>query len=95
MSPKITDGKEFRLSIDRNRHTLLVRELTPKNDSDFVTTSGGQSQDQGLMSTNSNAGVARAEFYTGQPTVTGMAKSSSVYIRGSVNRPVTLVQLED
>jgi len=97
MSPKITDGTTVRLTIDRHRHTLLVRMLTPRDArADFVVSSAtGGDRDQGLMSTNSSAGVARSKFYVGQPTVTGMAASSNVYIKDSKDRPVVLVQLED
>ena len=95
MAPLLTDGKELRLSIDRKRHTLLVRELHPKTASDFVTSSSGVRQDQGVMSTNSSAGIASDAFYVGQPTITGQRPAQSVYIQNSAHKRVTLVQLED
>lgn len=95
MAPLLTDGKEIRFNVDRRRHTLLARELHPKTKTDFVTSSPGVRRDQGVMSTNSSAGIASDAFYVGQPTITGHPGSSSVYIQASAHRRVLLVQLED
>jgi len=93
--PKITDGKEVRLTIDRNRHTLLVRELTPKTAADFVVSAAAGTQDQGLISTNSSAGVSINAFYTGVPRLRAFPASTNLYIRNSRDRRVAVVQLED
>lgn len=94
MAPKITDGTEVRFSID-NKQNMLVRSLTPKTNSDFVTsTAGGAAQDQGVLSKNSNAGVAIDGFYTGAAKVKDVPASTSVFVRNSVGQPVVLVQLE-
>lgn len=95
MPPKLSDGSEQRLSVDRKRHTLLVRELHPKTASDFVVSSAGVRQDQGVMSTNSSAGIAESEFYAGKATITGARPSQNVYIQNSAHKRVILVQLED
>ena len=94
MAPQITDGSELRFRVN-NKQTLLVRELTPRTDVDFiVTTVGGLEQDQGALSTNSSAGVSSNAFYTGQPVIRGVAPGTNLFIRGSSHRPVVVVQLE-
>jgi len=94
MAPKITDGSEIRFEID-SRHNLLVRSLTPKTNSDFVTsTAGGATQDQGILSANTSAGLAISAFYTGAAKVKSVPASTSVFVRNAAGTPVVVVQIE-
>lgn len=95
MPPQITPNIELRFQLS-NKQTLLVRELTPKTSSDFVAaTSGGLRKDQGLLSSNSNAGIAESSFYTGLSRIKGMAPGANIHIQNSMDHPVVIVQLED
>lgn len=95
MAPKITDETEVRFNTGSGE-PLLVRELTPRIQSDFVvTTAGGSRQDQGALSRNSSAGIAEDEFYVGLSRVKGAAPGSNLYVRNSVGKAVVVVQLED
>lgn len=95
MAPQINADCELRFQVS-NRQTLLVRELTPKSNADFIaSTSGGLRQDQGVLSVNSSAGIAENAFYTGLSRIKGMAPGGNVHILGSRGQKVMLVQLED
>lgn len=95
MAPLEPAEIELRFSINR-RHTLLVRELTPRTKSNsFVTTSSGSRKDQGVLSANSSAGIAVSQFYTGTSIVRSVAPSANLYIHGSQDKRVIVVQLED
>ncbi len=94
MAPKITDGTELRFEVD-NKHALLVRSLVPKTDADFVvSTSGGQKQDQGALSRNTNGGIAENEFYVATSRLADVDPGANVYVRSSKGQPVIVVQLE-
>lgn len=95
MPPQITPNIEVRFRVN-NKQTLLVRELTPKTNSDFIaSTSGGLRKDQGVLSINSNAGICENAFYTGLSRIKGAAPGANIFIKNSMDQTVVLVQLED
>ena len=94
MAPKITDGTEVRFDINP-KQVLRVRSLTPKTDSDFVaSSSGGQNQDQGILSQNTFARISESEFYVGRTKIKSHGPGVNVYVKSSVGTPAVLVQLE-
>ena len=95
MPPLENTDIELRFRVN-NKQTLLVRELLPRTKGNsYVTTSGGLRKDQGVLSTNSNAGIAVDAFYAGASVVRSVAPSASLYVHNSRNKRVLVVQLED
>lgn len=96
MPPLESTEIELRFRIN-NKQTLRVRELTPRTRSNsfIATTTGGLRKDQGVLSTNSSAGIAENQFYTGASVVRSVAPGTNLYIHNSRNKRVVVVQLED
>jgi hypothetical protein len=97
MAPPLESTEiELRFRVN-SKQTLLVRELTPRSSSDsFVATSvGGQNKDQGILSTNSSAGIAVDDFYAGASVVRSVGAGANLYLKNTQNRRVVVVQLED
>ncbi len=94
MAPKITDGLEVRFNVNP-KQVLRVRLLTPKTESDFVaSSSGGQNQDQGILSQNTSARISESEFYVGRAKIKDFGPGGNVFIKSSIGKPAVLVQLE-
>jgi hypothetical protein len=92
--PVITDGTEIRIDISP-KQVLRVRSLTPKTKSDFVaSSSGGQNQDQGILSQNTSARITESEFYVSRTKIKSFGPGGNVFIKDSAAQPVVLVQLE-
>ncbi len=95
MAPKITDGTEIRFEISP-KQVLRVRSLTPKTNSDFVaSSSGGQNQDQGVLSQNTSARISESAFYTNRTKIKDFGPGGNVFVKDSAGQPVVVIQLED
>ncbi len=92
--PVITDGKDIRFDLNP-KQVLRVRSLTPKTSSDFVaSSSGGQNQDQGILSQNTSARISEQQFYVSRTKIKDFGPGNDVHVKASAGKPVVLVQLE-
>lgn len=101
MAPEISDVLELRFKVPGSRQTLRIREATPRAGGDFVVTQAPTSlnptkrKDVGVMSKNSDAGIAEDIFYVGQSTLNDFPVGNNLYVQNSAGQSVTIVELDD
>lgn len=94
MAPKISETLELRFDIGKSQ-SLLVREVTPRTNSDFLVTQGGVKKDQGFLSQSSSGGIAEDQFYVGKSRVKDFQLGNNLFVQNSKDKRAVVVQLVD